>query len=260
MEMWLKRGIGVQVEIGDDVVESSPAFAVHRVLGVLPSGERVVKSRVAINNQHLNANTLSAPIYVGPTMEQVQLKLGRFRYYNKTDATKFFFCIPVHRDSQKFMGISYEDRLRRRRCIKLNVVMLGLCDAPKHAQQITSKAYENTECVALMDDVIGGADGVPGCCDNFVRMIGVAKEKNIMLNPSDTVCCSQEIQGIGFVFVGGVGFKPLPMTCTKALVYDISKLGDVARLRSWAGVINFLSGFIPDAASRLREMCPWAVI
>ena len=67
--------------------------------------------------------------------------------------------------------------------------MLGLCDVPKHAQRITSDAYEDTECCALMDDVLGGGLTVPECIANFLRMVRIACEKHIMLNPGKTDCC-----------------------------------------------------------------------
>lgn len=48
MDTWLARNVGRKVEVGEDVIETSPAFIVHRVLDILPNGQQITKIRSTI--------------------------------------------------------------------------------------------------------------------------------------------------------------------------------------------------------------------
>ena len=157
IDLWIQSGSMHLLKQQEICLHASPAFVVHRHLGTTSDGKQVVKSRAAVDFTELNSNTFRYHNQWDITMEEVQSTLSKYEYFNSTDISKYFYCLAVEQESKKYGGITWYTENGRKRVGIMDVVMHGLMDAPIYGQELTAKAYANTDCVAVQDDIFGGA-------------------------------------------------------------------------------------------------------
>ena len=237
------------------IKHASPAFVVHRYLGS-SDGKQIVKSRVAVNFTELNNNTYRYINEYDITIEELQVKLSNYAYFNATDISKYFYCIPVAEESKQYGGITWFNLNRRKMYGIMDVVMHGLTDAPIYGQELTAAAYSDADCVTVQDDIFGGAGDLKLAVRRFINMLEIAKKRRFRLGANKTFCAVRKIQAVGYN-IDSKGIIPLSCNCTKALCFDISLIGDYKGIRCWCGALNFLNGYIPQIAiktQRLKEI------
>ena len=113
------------------LLHASPAFVVHKELGM------IVKSSVVKDFRLLNANAYDY-VHDNLTIDEMHTSLAGSRFINATDVEKWFYHIPLEKESQKDAGI------RVKGCALVpTLAMQGTKNSPIYANQISSETLED---------------------------------------------------------------------------------------------------------------------
>ena len=231
--------------LGDVVKHAVPCFVVHRKVGTTDDGSIILKSRMVSNFKTLNDNTYPFQ-YKYITFNELSNHLSQFKYFNASDITKYFYCIPVYTHHQCYMCCVTPDGI-----LLFVVVLHGLKNAPIYGHKITSEIFAKTDIRSVQDDLFGGAATKEECLHNFYRLLSISIKNCIKLSPSKTQLCSKKIDGIGYT-ITDKGIIPLPRNKTKALSIAWSKILTLRDFKIWEGMVIFLNKFIVSLAGDLK--------
>ena len=228
------------------LVHASPAFVVHQELGKDERGNIMVKSRVVKDLRHLNANTYEY-IYDNMTIDELHTRLAGSKIINTTDIKKWFYHIPLAKESRKYAGV----RIKGGALIS-NRALQGMKNAPIHANETSHRIFgEVADCI--QDDLNKGFknEDMAECkrlaLDNMVDICIISYENTVKLNVKKTYIGFPKLASVGRM-VSADGISLLKRHSTNALETKYEHLKNKSDLLVFIGMVQQMNEYIPDVA------------
>ena len=210
------------------------------------------KIRICIDPQPLN-EALKREHFKLPTLEDVLPNLNKAKVFSKYDVKEAFWHIKLDEESQLLTTmITPWGRFKWLR------LPFGLKPSSEIFQKRFQQSIEGLPGVAcIADDVI-----VAGFGENMVeanenleqnaeKLINRCKDRNINLNEEKASKKQTEIDFMGHkITANGI----LPDSSKVQAITDMPKPTDVAGIKRFCGMIQYLSKFLPNLASELEPM------
>ena len=193
--------------------------------------------RLCIDPQDLN-NVLKRPHHPMRTVEDVAAQMPHSTVFSTLDAKSSFWQIPLHKESSKLT--TFSTPFGRFRFLRMP---FGISSASEVFQHTMEQIFAGYPCAVIVDDIIVGGNGEKEHDENLKKVLDRARQVNLRLNPLKCKFRQSEICYVGHLFTSD-GLKPDPSK-TKA-VEKMPAPDNVAAVRRFLGVINYMARFIPN--------------
>ncbi|XP_038116792.1 uncharacterized protein K02A2.6-like [Culex quinquefasciatus] len=185
--------------------------------------------------------------YPLPNISDVFANLSGYRYFAKIDLQGAYMQVRVSEDSQKYLVINTHKGL-----FAYQRLPFGISNAASAFQFIMTegilKGVEGVQC--YLDDILLGNETVEGLVDKIHEVLGRLKEFKVKVNLEKSEFLVKKIAYLGHQ-VSEKGLSPSEEK-VKAIV-DAPRPKDVSQLKSFLGMINYYSKFVPNLSVKL---CP----
>eukprot|EP01083_Nonionella_stella_P166868 559263_1 len=182
IKQWILRKIGRFATIQDEVHHASPGFVAHRRYAIEDDGMILVKSRIATDYILINDNTYEYNAGSIDTCAEVQNKIAQHLFINSTDATKYYYSIPITPAARAVSACSLKEGI-----FLFNVLPTGLKNASRYGAEITKRIFNDVGTATVMDDIYNGGVSVRKAIDNFIGLLQKANKSKVKLAAHKTI-------------------------------------------------------------------------
>lgn len=227
----------------DNVTSVSP-------LMLVPKGTN--DFRIVVDYREVNKRIIREP-YPMPNLERIWTEIpsaGGKIFMTKLDLSDAFFHIELHEDVRHLTTFMTANGLMR-----FKRLPFGLSIAPELFQKTMEKIVINCKNVIVyLDDLLIYAESQKELMLLVDNVKKVLIANNLSINETKSLYNQQTVEFLGFI-IDGSGILP-----TKKKISDIATFKrprDIHELRSFLGLMTFISPFIKDFSSKtkvLREL------
>ncbi|KAK3092635.1 hypothetical protein FSP39_005203 [Pinctada imbricata] len=180
--------------------------------------------------------------HIMPTVEDIISEVSGSKHFSKLDLNAGFHQIELAPESRNITTFTTHVGLRRYKRL-----IFGLSSAAEKFQSIIRDSLEGIEGVRnLSDDIIVHAKTQEEHDDRLKATLQRLRERNITLNKSKCEFNRDKVEFFGYVFSNkGLSADPKKITAIK----EAKPPANVSELRSFLGLANYVSRFIPNFAS-----------
>eukprot|EP01083_Nonionella_stella_P107511 311431_1 len=247
IKQWILRKIGRFATIQDEVHHASPGFVAHRRYAIEDDGMILVKSRIATDYILINDNTYEYNAGSIDTCAEVQNKIAQHLFINSTDATKYYYSIPITPAARAVSACSLKEGI-----FLFNVLPTGLKNASRYGAEITKRIFNDVGTATVMDDIYNGGVSVRKAIDNFIGLLQKANKSKVKLAAHKTIVGQREVECVGAI-ISAQGIKPVPRLCTKAFVVKQESIRSLKDVAIFSGMCHALVNFIVELGNDLAR-------
>ena len=177
-----------------------------------------------------------------PTIDEVLLDMNQSTVFSKLDLKWGFHQIELAEESRGITTFATHCGLYRYKRL-----MFGIASAPEVYQHIIQQVLQGCEGVQnIADDIIVHGPTIELHDQRLTKVLERLQEKGLTLNPEKCEFCIPKITFMGHL-VSDKGIGPTEEK-VKAVV-DAREPKTASEVRSFLGLVNFCSRFIPDLAT-----------
>jgi len=231
--LWEKEGKIQKVDFSE---WASPIFAV-------PKKDDI---RVVVDLKKVNL-CLQVPVYSFPRCDDIFSTLNGGNVFCVIDLTEAYTQLKLHPLSQFLLTINTHQGLYR-----FTRLCYGVSSAPALFQQFIDSVLQGIpKTCAYFDDILIQGHNVEECVSLVDQVLARLSKFNVRLNQSKCVWFKTSVEYLGHV-VSAKGRSPSP-SLSEAIV-KAPVPSNVKQLRSFLGLLNFYSPFLPSASTLLKPL------
>ena len=204
------------------------------------------KVRLCTDFKRLNA-AVKRERYILPTLDDITNKLQGSKIFSKLDATSGYWQIPLDQETAKLTTfITPFGRFFYKR------LPFGISSASEIFQRVMEEMLGDipgVEC--FQDDVLLHSEDTPKHEELKDQVHNRVKESGLTLNRGKCEFDQDEIEFLGHIFSAD-GVRPDPSKI--AAILEMEDPTNVAELRRWLGMVNYLGRFLPDLSEHLAPV------
>ncbi|GFS21258.1 polyprotein [Elysia marginata] len=202
--------------------------------------------RICIDPQPLN-KALKREHYKMPILDDLLPELQSSRLFSKLDVREAFYHVKLDEKSADLTTmITPFGRYRWKR------LPFGLSVSSEIFQRRLNEALKGLHgCINVADDIIIHGRSVEEHDRNMKELTARCNERKILLNEGKACLKRTEIDFLGHV-IGANGVKPDPNKVKATL--DMPAPEDVAGVRRFCGIIQYLARFIPNLSKSAEPL------
>ena len=202
--------------------------------------------RICVDLRQLN-RAVKRERYMLPTIEDVTFKLQGCKVFSTLDATSGYHQLALDENSAKlttFMTPFGRFMFKR--------LPFGITSASEIFQRKMNEIIEGIPGVAtFQDDIIVAGENVCEHDERLKKVFYAVHEAGLKLNKKKCVFRKEELDYLGHKF-GADGMCPSPEK-VKA-IKEMKEPGNVAELRRFLGMMNYLGSYVPNLSSIVRPL------
>lgn len=205
--------------------------------------------RICLDPKHLN-KALLRPYHKIPTLEEINHRFAKAKFFSKLDAKAGYWSIKLHPDSQQLT--TFQTPFGRYCYQRLP---MGLSVSQDIYQMEMDRLLEKcTGACGIADDIIIYGSSEEEHDENLINFMNVAKQEGLVLNSEKCIIKSKEVSFFGHVYTEN-GIKPDPIK-----IKDLQNMPtptSKTELQHFLGFITYLSKFIPEFSQKtavLRDL------
>ncbi len=198
--------------------------------------------RIVVDYRKINDITIPEPFDM-PTVDSIVSRLGSAKFLSKLDLLKGFHQVPLDDNSKKYTAFSCKyGKFQYKR------MPFGLRNAPATFQLLMQRVLRGLEEFALpyIDDIIIFSVSFPNHLGHITAVLSRLQQHGLTIKRSKCAWCFQSFEFLGFVV--GEGKLSIPQARVESLRAYV-KPKTISQLRSFLGLVNFYSRFIPSFAN-----------
>ena len=213
------------------------------IVPVLKSNGKV---RICVDFKKLN-NIMQTVRYPLPNIDDLLTTLSGHKYYSKLDLSNAYLQIKVNESDKHFLTMNTHQGLFR-----YNRLPFGLSSSSGIFQNFMSLLLQPIQGVsAYLDDIIIVGNSKTEHDQRLYEVLEILESRNVKINFNKSVLSVNEIPYLGFV-LNNKGYKP-DMNKMKAIL-NAPKPQTVTQVKSFLGLIQFYSKFIPNFANKVAVL------
>lgn len=216
-------------------------------LVLVPKGKN--DFRIVVDYREVNKAIIREP-YPLPSLERVWTEIpteGQELRFTKLDLKDAFFHIELHEDVRHFTTFMTANGLMR-----FKRLPFGLSVAPELFQKIMEKVFLNCKGVIVyLDDILVFGAGENELEQRVAKVMDVVSKNNLTLNMEKSEFNKKSIDFLGLT-LDGTGI--LPMQAKLSAIKSFKRPKDISELRSFLGMITFISPFIKNFSEKTKEL------
>ncbi|XP_064458840.1 uncharacterized protein K02A2.6-like [Ornithodoros turicata] len=207
------------------------------------------KVRICLDPADLN-KALLREHYPMATLEDIAPRLGKAKYFSTLDASSGFWQIQLDKDSSYICTMSTP--FGRYRFLRMP---FGISTAPEVFQRAMHRVLQDLDGVdVVMDDILVWGGTKAEHDQRLMRLLERCRDVNLKLNIRKCCFLQQQVRYLGQMITSeGLAVDPRRVEDILA----VTEPTNVKELRTFLGMINFVSRFIPNASqvsAPLREL------
>lgn len=228
-------------DVGVTVEHVSPSFLVHKPDGT----HRLVTAFNAIG-------TYAKPLPSRSVCTDDVLRfLSAHEFIIKTDMTKQFFQLPMHKGSMKYLGVLTPYKGLR----VYTRAAMGMPGSTEHLDELLSRVLgdliQQGRAVKLADDLYTGGNSIAELLHNWEGILQRFEANNLRLSASKTEICPSSTTILGWIWSSG---KIRASTHKISPIATATLPSTVKGLRSWLGAYKHLRVCIPKSCGLLSRL------
>ncbi|XP_055621930.1 uncharacterized protein K02A2.6-like [Toxorhynchites rutilus septentrionalis] len=185
--------------------------------------------------------------YPLPNINDVFANMSGYKYFAKLDLQGAYIQIKVTEKSQKFLVVNTHKGL-----YAFTRLPFGISSAASTFQRIMDGILTGIEGVqSYLDDIMIGSDTIEGLIATTYEVLDQLKKHKVKVNLSKSEFLVREIQYLGHK-VSERGLSPSDEK-VKA-IKEAPRPRDVSQLKSFLGMINYYSKFVPNLSMKLSPL------
>ena len=182
-----------------------------------------------------------------PETEDILYKLHGSKYFSKIDLKDAYLQIPLDEASSALTTTNTPFGLFRYKFLPF-----GLKVSPAIFQKVINQMIDGLDGVeAYQDDIIVHGPNIELHNERLLKLFRLFCEKNILVNPSKCHFTLSSVSCLGYT-VDPEGFRP--DASRLAPLMQAPSPSNMSSLRSWFGVVQFSSRFIPNFTQLLSPL------
>lgn len=205
--------------------------------------------RIVVDYREVNKAIIREP-YPMPSLEKIWTEIpseGKGLFFTKLDLKDAYFHIELHEDVRHFTTFMSSNGLMR-----FKRLPFGLSCAPELFQKVMEKLMINCKGVIVyLDDILITASTLSVLEERVTAVKAVLKRNNLTVNESKSEYSKQKVDFLGFT-IDGTGI--LPSQDKISDIKHFEKPKDVSELRSFLGMLTFISPFIENFSHKTKPL------
>ena len=185
--------------------------------------------------------------YSLPKIEDLFTKLSGGKYFSKLDLFQTYLQLPLEDNSKEYVTINTHKGLFR-----YNRLSFGVASALGIFQRCMDSPFQGCKGVtAYLDDILVAGSTVAEHLENLSVVLNKLDEAGLRLNKEKCFFLRPSVEYLGHI-IDSQGLHPT--TEKVKAIQDALKPRNVAELRSFLGIINYYSRFLPNVSSKLAPL------
>lgn len=185
--------------------------------------------------------------YPLPNINDIFANLSGFRYYAKIDLSGAYMQVRVSDDSRKYLTINTHKGL-----YEYMRLPFGISSAASTFQSIMDEILKDLEGVqCYLDDILIGSDTIEGLKEKVYGVFDRLQRYKVKVNLEKSEFLVPKIAYLGHE-ISENGLSPCEDK-VKAIV-SVPRPGDATQLKSYLGMVNYYSKFVPNLSIRLAPL------
>ena len=182
-----------------------------------------------------------------PTVEETLQELQGATYFSKLDLKWGYHQIEISPESRSLTTFSIQEGLFRYKRL-----IFGMSDASELCQRYVQQSFSDiSNCRNISDDIIVFGKTLEDESAALEEVLKRAQEIGITFNPAKCIFHTQNIDFFGYK-LSPEGISP--DTSKLEAVHNFSVPTNNAELKSFLGLVSYLSKFIPHFADRVEPL------
>lgn len=235
----------------DDIIERADAFESKITsvspLVIVPKG--VNDFRIVVDYREVNKAIIREP-YPMPSLEKIWTKMpgaSQNKLFTKLHLKDAYFHIELHKDVRHITTFMTANGLYR-----FKRLPFGLSCAPELFQKIIERILANVGGVIVyLDDILIIGNSQSELNVKVDKVKAILKRNNLSINEAKSEFNKEKVNFLGFT-IDGKGVLPLKEKVEE--VQNFEKPKDISQLRSFLGLMTFISPFILNFSHRTKPL------
>lgn len=188
-----------------------------------------------------------------PTVDDILHEITGSKVFSKLDLRHGYHQLELDDESREITTtVTHKGHYRYTRLI------FGLNNASEYYQYHIGDAIRDCAGVHnISDDIIAHGKSEAEHNERLKKLLETSEEKNLTLNPEKCQFRMTELTFMGYLLSGrGIG----PTRAKVEAVKNARRPETASEVRSFLGLVNFSTRFIPDLATRKGVTCQWKKI
>ncbi|XP_031330712.1 uncharacterized protein K02A2.6-like [Photinus pyralis] len=202
--------------------------------------------RICVDFKKTLNPVLRTDYYPLPTLDEICHNIKDGKVFTILDLSEAYLQLPVEEQSQELLTINTHMGLMR-----FTRLPYGVSSAPAIFQSTMERVLEGLKVGIYIDDVIISGRNFTECYTKVKEVLSRFEKHNIRINKDKSIFFKPEVEFLGYKLVEG-GLQPLQSKVTEIKNAPVPR--DVTQLRSYVGLLNFYSKFIPMLSTILHPL------
>ena len=213
---------------------------------VAPKPKKPDEIRICVDMRQPN-KAIKRTRHIMPTMDDILMRLSGAKVFSKLDLNSGYHQLELDESSRNITTFSTHIGLRRYKRLNFGVT----CAAEIFQNHIAEAISDIPNCMNTSDDILVYATTQKQHDDTLCKIFERFKSKNLTLNRKKCEFNKSEIEFFGFIF-NEHGVKPAPSKLSA--VQNATAPTNVKELRSFLGLTNYVSRFVPNYAAITKPL------
>lgn len=180
--------------------------------------------------------------YQIPTVEQLLSEMGNAGIFSKIDLNSYYHQIELDPESRDITTFSCNSGIYR-----YKVLVMGITSAAEEGQRLLQQILQKIpNCRNGADDILIWGKDTTEHNRTLDMVLRTLKENNLTISQHKSIFHREELEFHGFI-VSNTGIRPTDSKIEA--IKNFKNPGNVQDIRSFLGLINYLTKFIPRLAT-----------
>ena len=190
---------------------------------------------------------ISTQYYPMPRIDDIFAELSGYKIYAKIDLKGAYLQLKMSNTSRKYVTINTHKGL-----FQYTRLPFGVSSAPAIFQSTMEQIFKNIRGVKIyLDDILIGGENDHDLNETLMKVFEKLNEHHVKVNESKCEFFKKEVKYLGHI-ISAEGVKPNPKKVEAIKRAPCPK--DLNQLRSYLGIINYYSHFIPNLSTKLNPL------
>ena len=190
---------------------------------------------------------ISTQYYPMPRIDDIFAELSGYRIYAKIDLKGAYLQLKMSNTSRKYVTINTHKGL-----FQYTRLPFGVSSAPAIFQSTMEQIFKDIKGVKIyLDDILIGGRNEVELNETLMKVFEKLNAHHVKVNESKCEFFKKEVKYLGHI-ISAEGVKPNPKKVEA--IKRAPRPKDINQLRSYLGIVNYYSHFIPNLSTKLNPL------